>query len=98
MLRYSTSQAGKEVERLTGADVPALAGRIDSLAGPPPAGAAPAGEDLDAKLGRLVSKSPVVLFMCACLMFIGAQPLQFDANIRWNRGTERSQSFCHVAL
>ena len=57
-------QGGSVVERLTGADVPGFSGKVAALAGPRPAGAAPV-EDLNTRLQGLVSKSDVVLFMCA---------------------------------
>ena len=65
--------AGKEVGRITGADVPGLTSKVEALAGPP-AGASGAGaaaaaaaaapaEDLDTKLKRLVAQYNVMLFM-----------------------------------
>ena len=61
--------AGKEVGRVTGADVPGLTSKVEALAGAPAgtggaaaAAAAPA-EDLDAKLKRLVAQHDVMLFM-----------------------------------
>ena len=64
---------GKEVGRVTGADVPGLTSKVEALAGAAPttggaagggaaAAAAPA-EDLNAKLQRLISQHDVMLFM-----------------------------------
>ena len=63
-------KGGKELARLTGADVPTLAAKVELAAGPPPAGGVPPAsgaasspEDLNVRLGKLVSASQVVLFM-----------------------------------
>ena len=62
-------QGGQEVGRITGADVPGLTSKVETLAGAPAgtggtaaAAAIPAG-DLDTKLKRLVTQHDVMLFM-----------------------------------
>ena len=62
-------QGGQEVGRITGADVPGLTSKVETLAGAPAgtggtaAAAATPAEDLDTKLKRLVAQHDVMLFM-----------------------------------